>query len=147
MAGKYFKVISLPFKKGYFNLALQKSEDLQIALLYFPGGYSIHFPGYQLLQAKLSFREKLMLSEVSLNAITVFTDGSGKTHKSVITWPDQTSKTWESDIQTAEGSPQIVKIEAVANTRNLWLILSDVWFAFRQGCEEHLDLAILVGLF
>ncbi|RMC02486.1 hypothetical protein DUI87_20880 [Hirundo rustica rustica] len=36
MAGKDFKTIYLPLKKDYFDWALQKSEDLQIALLDYP---------------------------------------------------------------------------------------------------------------
>lgn len=40
-----------------------------------------------------------MLSEEPLSAITVFADGSGKTHKSVIVCLNQTNKIWESDTQ------------------------------------------------
>lgn len=40
-------------------------------------------------------------------------DGSGKTHKSVITWQNATTKEWESDIQTIQGSPQSVELAAV----------------------------------
>ncbi|RMB97787.1 hypothetical protein DUI87_25787 [Hirundo rustica rustica] len=36
MAGKDFTTIYLPLKKDYFDWALQKSEDLQIALLDYP---------------------------------------------------------------------------------------------------------------
>ncbi|RMC05104.1 hypothetical protein DUI87_18286 [Hirundo rustica rustica] len=82
MAGKDFTTIYLPLKKEYFDWALRKSEDLQIALLDYPGVCTIHFPSHKLLKAKLSFREKPKISEVPLDAITVFTDGSGKTHKS-----------------------------------------------------------------
>lgn len=42
-----------------------------------------------MLQAKLSFREKPMLSEEPLSARTVFTVKSKKTHKSVIVWLNQ----------------------------------------------------------
>ncbi|RMC07740.1 hypothetical protein DUI87_17220 [Hirundo rustica rustica] len=82
MAGKDFTTIYLPLKKDYLDWALQKSEDLQIALLDYSGVCTIHFPSHRLLKAKLSFREKPKISEVPLDAITVFTDGSGKTHKS-----------------------------------------------------------------
>lgn len=57
-----------------------------------------------------------MLSEVPLDAVTIFADGSGKTHKSVIVWQDQKTKSWESNIQTVEGSPQIVRLAAVIRT-------------------------------
>ncbi|RMC06894.1 hypothetical protein DUI87_16344 [Hirundo rustica rustica] len=82
MAGKDFTTIYLPLKKDYFDWALQKSEDLQIALLDYSSVCTIHFPSHKLLKAKLSLREKPKISEVPLDAITVFTDGSGKTHKS-----------------------------------------------------------------
>ncbi|RMC01825.1 hypothetical protein DUI87_21633 [Hirundo rustica rustica] len=84
MAGKDSTTIYLPLKKEYFDWALQKSENLQIALLDYPSICTIHFPSHRLLKAKLSFREKPKISEVPLDAITVFTDGSRKTHKSVI---------------------------------------------------------------
>lgn len=120
MTGRDFATIYLPLKKEYFDWAFQKSEELQIALLNYSGVCSIHYASHKLLQAKLSFREKPMLSEVPLDAITLFTDGSGKTHRSVITWQNPTTKTWESDIQTVEGSPQIVELAAVVRVFQLF---------------------------
>ncbi|NWU35784.1 POK25 protein, partial [Hylia prasina] len=77
MAGRRdFATIYLPLKKGYFDWAFQKSEELQTALLNYSGVCSIHYPSHKLLQAKLSLREKSILSEVPLDAITLFTDGS-----------------------------------------------------------------------
>lgn len=73
-----------------------------------------------LLQAKLSFREKPMLSKVPLKAVTVFTDGSGKTHKSVIMWQKEETKKWESDIQTVEGSHQVTESAAVVRAFQLF---------------------------
>ncbi|RMC05679.1 hypothetical protein DUI87_17764 [Hirundo rustica rustica] len=108
MAGKDFKTIYLPLKKDYFDWALQKSEDLQIALLDYPGVCTIHFPSHKLLKAKLSFREKPKISEVPLDAITVFTDGSGKTHKSVSTWQDDITGEWKSDIRIVQGPFKLI---------------------------------------
>lgn len=48
MTGKDFAVIYLPLKKQYFDWALQKSEDLQIALLNYSGTCSIYFPSHKL---------------------------------------------------------------------------------------------------
>lgn len=60
---------------------------------------------------------KLMLkplqSPVALNVITFFTDGSGKSQKSVITWQNPKTKEWESDIEQVEDLPQIVELAAV----------------------------------
>ncbi|NWZ15616.1 PO113 protein, partial [Agelaius phoeniceus] len=116
LAGQEFGVLYLPLKKDDLDWAMQmhcKCKILQIALLNFPDISSVHYPAHKLLQANLSFREKPMLSRESLNTITVFTDGSGRCHKSVVTWLNQTAKTWESDIQIVEGSPQIVELAAV----------------------------------
>ncbi|RMB89189.1 hypothetical protein DUI87_34451 [Hirundo rustica rustica] len=105
MAGKDFKTIYLPLKKDYFDWALQKSEDLQIALLDYSGVCTIHFPSHKLLKAKLSFREKPKISEVPLDAITVFTDGSGKTHKSAFA-----SLGMPQEIKTDNGPTYIGKV-------------------------------------
>lgn len=89
-------------------------------MLNFSGACSIHYPSHKLLQAKLNFREKPLLSKEQLSAVTLFSDGSGKTHKSVIVWLNQTTKTWESDIQIVEGSPQIVELAAVVRAFQLF---------------------------
>lgn len=47
IAGQDFTVIYSSLKKQYFYWALQKSEDLQIALLNYPGTCSIHFPSHK----------------------------------------------------------------------------------------------------
>ncbi|XP_014116969.1 PREDICTED: endogenous retrovirus group K member 18 Pol protein-like [Pseudopodoces humilis] len=120
MTGKDFTTIYLSLKKDYLDWALQKSDDLQIALLNFTGVCSSHFPSHKLLQSKISYKEKPKLSEVPLNAITLFTDGSGKTHKAVITWQNTTTKKWESDIQIVQGSPQIIELAAVVRAFQLF---------------------------
>ncbi|NXR43725.1 POK11 protein, partial [Hippolais icterina] len=120
MAGREFSVIYLPLKKLYFDWAMQKSEDLHITLLGYPGACTIHFPSHKLLKAKISFREKPKISEELLDAITVFTDGSGKTHKSVITWQNPTTGEWESNIKIVQGSPQIVELAAVVRAFKLF---------------------------
>lgn len=86
LAGQDFTVIYLPLKKDYFGWALQNPDDLQNTLLLFSGVCSIHYPAHKLLQVKLTSKEKPVLSEEPLHAITLFTNGSGKTHKSVIKW-------------------------------------------------------------
>ncbi|TRZ07500.1 hypothetical protein HGM15179_019607 [Zosterops borbonicus] len=40
-------------------------------------------------------------------------DGSGASHKSVMTWMDHKTQKWESDVQIVEGSPQIAEPAAV----------------------------------
>ncbi|RMC20618.1 hypothetical protein DUI87_01470 [Hirundo rustica rustica] len=58
MAGKDSTTIYLPLKKEYFDWALQKSENLQIALLDHSGVCTIHFPSHRLLKAKNKFQRK-----------------------------------------------------------------------------------------
>lgn len=44
IAGQDFAVIYLSLKKQYFDCVFQKSEDLQIALLNYPGTCPVPFP-------------------------------------------------------------------------------------------------------
>lgn len=120
MAGKEFAIIYLPLKKQYFDWALLNSEELQIALLNYPGTCSIHFPSHKLFQAKLSFRERPLLSEVPLEAVTIFCDGSVKTHCLMVTWQDPETKKWKQNIQIVEGSTQVVELAAVVRAFQLF---------------------------
>lgn len=54
-----------------------------------------------------------MLSKTPLKGVTVFTDGSGSSHKSVVTWKDPRMQKWESDIQVVEDSLHIAELAAV----------------------------------
>lgn len=92
MAGREFSKIYLPLKKDYFDWAMQKSNDLLIALLAFPGACTINFPQHKMLQSQICYRAKPKISKEPLDGIAVFTDGSGKTHKSVITWMNSTTE-------------------------------------------------------
>lgn len=56
-----------------------------------------------------------------LDALTVFTDGSGKSHKSVITWQNPITHAWESDIQIIEGSPQIGELAAAVRVFSMFI--------------------------
>lgn len=92
ISSKEFSTIHLPLRKDYFEWAMQKSKDLLIALLEFPGVCTVHFPQHKILQSKICFRKKPKISEEPLDGITIFTDGSGKTQKSVITWKNSTTR-------------------------------------------------------
>lgn len=120
IAGCEFVIIYLPMIKTYFEWAMQKSEDLLYALLDFPGVCSIHYPARKLIKAKLCYKEKPLISEEPLDAVTLFTDGSGQTHKAVVTWQKKDTKAWEQDIQEVEGSPQIVELAAVVRAFQLF---------------------------
>lgn len=120
MAGQEFSIIRLPLKQVYLDWAMQQSKDLLIALLAFPGTCTINFPEHKILQSQICYRAKPRISEEPLEGITVFTDGSGKTHKSVITWRNSTTGDWDSDVKAVQGSPQIVELAAVARAFQLF---------------------------
>ncbi|NXR50627.1 POK19 protein, partial [Hippolais icterina] len=113
LAGKDFGHIYLHLTMFYFNWLLQKSVKLQIALADYPGQISIHPPKHKMLSSSFNLLSKPKRSETPLQAMTILTDGSGKTHKSVIVWRDSETGTWQSDIAVVEGSPQIVELAAV----------------------------------
>ncbi|RMC19411.1 hypothetical protein DUI87_04021 [Hirundo rustica rustica] len=48
-----------------------------------------------------------------LEALTVFTDVSGRSHKSVLTWKDTQTLQWKADVAKVEGSPQVAELAAV----------------------------------
>lgn len=96
-----------------FRLACLTIQTLQITLENYSGQISIHYPKHKLLHSNFNLIPKPLISDAPLDALTIFTDGSGKSHKSVIAWQDPIMHGWKSDIETAEGSPQIVKLVAV----------------------------------
>ena len=59
-------------------------------------------------------------SDAPLQALTVFTDGSGKTGKSVIVQEDPHTHIWQSDIIQSLGLPQIVELAAVVGVFQCW---------------------------
>ncbi|NWZ90466.1 POK11 protein, partial [Nesospiza acunhae] len=118
MAGREFSVIHLPLKKDYFDWVMQKSKDMLIALLAlasYTGQVNIGCPAHTLFNEDLHFKfsTKKVLSRVLLDALTVFTDTSGRSHKSVMTWVDPKTQSWEMDVSVVEGSPHIAELDAV----------------------------------
>lgn len=56
----------------------------------------------------------VLLSHVPIpNAVTVVTEGSGKTHRTVVIWC-MTALQWRSDVHTVDRSTQVVELAAVA---------------------------------
>lgn len=88
-------------------------EILQFALESYTGQISIHHPSHKLFNSNFNLVPKEKLSRVPLKALTVFTDASGASHKSVVTWKDPQTQQWEADIKIVEGSPQIAELDAV----------------------------------
>uniref|UniRef100_A0A8C0UHM9 Uncharacterized protein n=1 Tax=Cyanistes caeruleus TaxID=156563 RepID=A0A8C0UHM9_CYACU len=99
--------------KEMFNQLLRENETLQIALDSFEGQVSVHAPAHKFFNSKFEPIPKEMRSRKPLKALTVFTDASGASHKSVVTWRDPETQQWEADIQYVEGSPQVAELDAV----------------------------------
>ncbi|TRZ06919.1 hypothetical protein HGM15179_020189 [Zosterops borbonicus] len=107
---------TLPFQfviMGSLEALLQTNEHLQFALDSDPGQISIHLPKHKLFNACFNLVPKSLKSRTPLKALTIFTDGSGGFHKSVMTWKNPDTQEWESDVQIVQGSPQIAELAPV----------------------------------
>ncbi|RMC20526.1 hypothetical protein DUI87_01377 [Hirundo rustica rustica] len=122
LAGCDFVCIHIPIElrlgqisKSVLEHLLQENEALQFALDSFTGQISIHRPAHKIFNQDVKF--VLSLKEVRsrrpLKALTVFTDVSGRSHKSVLTWKDPQTQQWETDVAEVEGSPQVAELAAV----------------------------------
>ncbi|RMC16297.1 hypothetical protein DUI87_08513 [Hirundo rustica rustica] len=122
LAGYDFECIHIPIEvnsgqitKGMLEHLLHENEALQFALDSYTGQMSIHRPAHKIFREQNQF--KLSLKSVQnrrpLKALTVFTDPSGASHKSVMTWKDPQTQQWEKDIVKVEGSPQVAELAAV----------------------------------
>ncbi|RMB97172.1 hypothetical protein DUI87_26333 [Hirundo rustica rustica] len=122
LAGCDFECIHIPIglrlgqiTKAMLEHLLQENEALQFALDSFTGQISIHRPARKIFNqdAKFTLNLKDVRSRKPLEALTVFTDASGKSHKSVMTWKDPQTQQWEADVAEVEGSPQVAELAAV----------------------------------
>ncbi|RMC09811.1 hypothetical protein DUI87_13598 [Hirundo rustica rustica] len=122
LAGCDFECIHIPIglRSGQITNAmlehlLQENEALQFALDSFTGQISIHRPAHKIFNqdAKFTLSLKSVRSKKPLEALTVFTDVSGRSHKSVMTWKDPQTQQWEADVAEVEGSPQVAELAAV----------------------------------
>ncbi|RMC18210.1 hypothetical protein DUI87_05091 [Hirundo rustica rustica] len=96
-----------PISKPMLEHVLQENEALQFVLDSFTGQISINRPAHKIFNQDVKF--VLSLKEVCSRrppkALTVFTDASRKSHKSVLTWKDPQTQQWEADVAEVEGSP------------------------------------------
>ncbi|KAF4804537.1 endogenous retrovirus group K member 18 Pol protein-like protein [Turdus rufiventris] len=115
LVGCEFTYICMPLTTGDLEHLLQTNESLPFVLDSYRGQISIYLPKYKLFNQNAVFHlvPKLVQSRAALKALTVFTDGSGSSHKLVMTWKDPKTQKWESDVQRVEGSPQIAKMADV----------------------------------
>ncbi|KAL2311259.1 hypothetical protein Nmel_002957 [Mimus melanotis] len=111
---KILKKIIIPVTQEQFEWCFANSTALQSALKFFYGQITYHLPSHRLLKltGETALSLKPLNSRTPSKGVTVFTDGSGKTGKAIVTWKKegdwQTLKGYES------GSPQIIELQAVA---------------------------------
>lgn len=101
--------IILPVEQEFFEGSfVNVSVPLQSALQEFTGQVGYHLPSHKLLQMaktiRLSLRPKN--SRGPVQGPTVFTDGSGKTGKAIVTWEDEPG--WQMLEGHETGSAQII---------------------------------------
>ncbi|RMC19534.1 hypothetical protein DUI87_03091 [Hirundo rustica rustica] len=122
LAGSDFECIHIPIEvnsgqitKAMLKHLIHENEALQFALDSYTGQISIHRPAHKLFREQIQFKLSLksVQSRRPLKALTVFTDASGTSHKSVITWKNPQTQQWEKDIVKVEGSPQVAELAAV----------------------------------
>lgn len=125
LAGCDFTCIRLPISlsnngtfptkltKQMFEYLLQNRETLLIVLENYSGQISIHTPAHKLFASKFKLVLKERRSWKPLKALTVFTDASSTSCRSVMTWKDPQTQQWETDVKYVEGSPQIAELATV----------------------------------
>ncbi|NWW24062.1 POK19 protein, partial [Falcunculus frontatus] len=106
--------IVLPLQQEHFEWSLTNSAPLQSALRNFLGQIAYHLPSYKLLQLakSTSFTLQPKNSQVPVQGPTVFTDGSGKTGKAIVTRKEESE--WQVLEGHESGSAQLVELKAVA---------------------------------
>ncbi|RMC19617.1 hypothetical protein DUI87_03177 [Hirundo rustica rustica] len=97
-----------------FEHLLQSNASLQLSLDSYRGQISVHAPSHKLLNEEFHLIPREKRSRRPLKALTVFTDASGASHKSVMTWRNPQTQHWEADVEFVEGSPQVAELAAVA---------------------------------
>ncbi|RMB94011.1 hypothetical protein DUI87_29599 [Hirundo rustica rustica] len=99
--------------KEMFEHLLHSNASLQLSLDSYRGQISVHAPSHKLLNEEFYLIPREKRSWRPLKALTVFTDTSGASHKSVMTWRNPQTQRWEADVEFVEGSPQVAELAAV----------------------------------
>lgn len=104
--------IILPVQREDFDWSFANSVSLQSALENFSGQITYHLPSHRLLHmaksTQISLRPKN--SQEPVQGPTVFTDGSGRTGKAIVTWRDGSE--WQVLEGHEDGSAQLVELKA-----------------------------------
>lgn len=96
-----------------FNNLLQSNASLQLSLDSYSGQVSVQAPSHKLFNEEFHLIAPEKRSRRPLKALTVYTDASGASHKSVMTWRNPQTQHWEADVEFVAGSPQIAELAAV----------------------------------
>ncbi|NXB02342.1 POK19 protein, partial [Cnemophilus loriae] len=107
--------IILPIQQEYFEWCFANSAPLQSALQNFSGQMiAYHLPSHKLLQLAKSTSLSLQPKNscVPLQGLAVFTDGSGRMGKAIVTWRNESG--WQTLKGHESGSAQLVELRAVA---------------------------------
>ncbi|RMC18974.1 hypothetical protein DUI87_03573 [Hirundo rustica rustica] len=120
LAGCDFECIHIPIEvnsgqitKAMLEHLIHENEALQFALESYTGQISIHQPAHKLFRKQIQFKLSLKSVQSRRPLKAVFTDASGTSHKSVITWTNPQTQQWEKDLVEVEGSPQVAELAAV----------------------------------
>ncbi|RMC16812.1 hypothetical protein DUI87_06065 [Hirundo rustica rustica] len=104
--------IILPVQREEFDWSYVNNVSLQSALEGFSGQITYHLPSHKLLQVAKNTQFSLQPenSQEPVQGPTVFTDGSGKTGKTIVTWQDGSE--WQVLESHEDGSAQLVELKA-----------------------------------
>ncbi|KAJ7415500.1 hypothetical protein WISP_78065 [Willisornis vidua] len=121
MAGQDPHTLFVPITSENYDNMLILSTDFQLAVQDFKGQVQFSLPGKRIIQ-KLKFipiELKIMRSQTPIpGAITVFTDGSGRTGKAVVTW--KVGGEWCHDCHVTTGSSQVVELSTMVRAFTLF---------------------------
>uniref|UniRef100_A0A674H708 Uncharacterized protein n=1 Tax=Taeniopygia guttata TaxID=59729 RepID=A0A674H708_TAEGU len=103
------------FTKAMLEHLLQENQASQFALDSYTGQISVLRLAHNIfnLDVQFTLSTKIIQSKEPLKALTVFTDTSRGSHKSVVTWKNPQTQQWESDITEVVGSSQVAELAAV----------------------------------
>ncbi|TRZ05720.1 hypothetical protein HGM15179_021387, partial [Zosterops borbonicus] len=99
--------------KEMFEHLLWGNASLQLSLASYRGQISVHAPSHKLFNEEFHLIPREKRSRRPLKALTVYTDASRASHKSVMTWRNPQTQHWEADVEFVEGSPQVAELAAV----------------------------------
>ncbi|KAF4804964.1 hypothetical protein TURU_003036 [Turdus rufiventris] len=96
-----------------FEHLLQSNANLQLSLDSYSGQTPVHTPSHKLFNEKFHLIPREKRSWTLLKILTVFTDTSGASHKSVMTWRNPQTQHWKADVEFVQGSPQVAVLATV----------------------------------